>query len=239
MLSIAAQVKQTAFLALLSLLDFFPAAERIKRVIPEFLNMVESQPEYLVLLMAEHYGVLVTKLATLNHLGSDNAPAFLQSYAKLCSRDDIQIRQHCAYNFPAIVKAFGGSYVPLLMDDLLVKLCNDPVEKVRPHDDEVPRAYDQIHSLTTASRALVSAQVRHHVAAGIHEIVTLLGQQRAQRYVKPLFITLLKDDSSLVQGAAISRVPHIMNAMFGVAGDEDTKVRVLSQLGACCSPRAC
>lgn len=124
------QVKQTAFLALLSLLDFFPAAERIKRVIPEFLNMVETHPDYLLLSMAEQYGTLVTKLAALGHLGSDNAPVFLQSYAKLCSKDDVQIRQYCAYNFPAIVKAFGGSYVPLLMDDLLVKLCNDPVEKV-------------------------------------------------------------------------------------------------------------
>ncbi|GAB9462655.1 hypothetical protein Gpo141_00000143 [Globisporangium polare] len=127
------QVKQTAFLALLSLLDFFPAAERIKRVIPEFLNMVETHPDYLLLSMAEQYGTLVTKLAALGHLGSDNAPVFLQSYAKLCSKDDVQIRQYCAYNFPAIVKAFGGSYVPLLMDDLLVKLCNDPVEK-----DEAP-----------------------------------------------------------------------------------------------------
>lgn len=123
-------MKQAAFLALLSLLDFFPVAERIKRVIPEFLNLIEADPDYLMLSIAEQFGSIVTKLATLNHLGSDTAPAFLQSYAKLCAKDDAQIRQFCAYNFPAIVKAFGGSYVPLLMDDLLVKLCNDPVEKV-------------------------------------------------------------------------------------------------------------
>lgn len=123
-------MQQTAFLALLSLLDFFPAAERIKRVIPELLSMAESHPDYVLLLFAEQYGDLVTKLAALNHLGSDNAPVFLQSYAKLCAKDDIRLRQYCAYNFPATVKAFGGSYVPLLMDDLLVKLCNDPIEKV-------------------------------------------------------------------------------------------------------------
>uniref|UniRef100_K3WPS6 TOG domain-containing protein n=1 Tax=Globisporangium ultimum (strain ATCC 200006 / CBS 805.95 / DAOM BR144) TaxID=431595 RepID=K3WPS6_GLOUD len=191
------QVKQTAFLALLSLLDFFPAAERIKRVIPEFLNVVESHPDYLVRLLAEQYGDLATKLATLNHLGSDNAPAFLQGYAKLCIKDDIQLRQYCAYNFPAIVKAFGGSYMPLLMDDLLVKLSNDPAEKIR-----------------------------YHVAAGIHEVVLLLGQQRAQRYLKPLVITLLKDESASVQGMAISRAPQIMSSMFG-PGDDDAKATVL------------
>lgn len=51
----------------------------------------------------------------------------------------------------------------------------------------------------------------------------LLGQQRAQRYLKPLIITLLKDESPLVQGMVISRVPQIMNSMFG-AGDDDAKV---------------
>ncbi|TYZ62534.1 hypothetical protein PybrP1_012716 [[Pythium] brassicae (nom. inval.)] len=191
------QVKQAAFLALLSLLDFFSPAERIKRVIPEFLNLIEADPDYLMLSIAEQYGSIVTKLATLNHLGGDTAPAFLQSYAKLCAKEDAQIRQFCAYNFPAIVKAFGGTYVPLLMDDLLVKLCNDPVEKVR-----------------------------YHVAAGIHEIVLLLGQQRAQRYLKPLCITLLRDEAPLVQGMAIARVPQIMSSMFA-ASDEDAKASVL------------
>lgn len=124
------QVKQNAFLAILSLLDFFPAAERTKMIIPELLSIAESHPEYIVLSFAEQFGQLVIKLAALNHLGPDVAPAFLQSYAKLCVKDDVELRQQCAFNFPAVVKAFGTSYVPMLMDDLLMKLSSDPDEQV-------------------------------------------------------------------------------------------------------------
>lgn len=125
------QVKQSAFLAVLSLLDFFPAAERTKRILPELLCLAESQPEYIAELFAKHFGHLATKLALLSHLGPDTAPVLLQSYAKLCVKEDPLLRQCCAYNFPAVVKAFGAQYVPLLMDDLLVKLASDSDDHVR------------------------------------------------------------------------------------------------------------
>jgi hypothetical protein len=115
----------------LSLLDFFPATERTKRIIPELLCLAEFQPEYIAELFTEHFGHLATKLASLNHLGPDIAPVLLQSYAKLCVKEDTQLRQYCAYNFPAVVKAFGAQYVPLLMDDLFVKLASDADDHVR------------------------------------------------------------------------------------------------------------
>lgn len=64
----------------------------------------------------------------------------------------------------------------------------------------------------------------------------LLGQPRAQRYLKPLCLTLLKDETPLVQGMAIARVPQIMNSMFAPS-DDDAKVgtrfalRLLHQCG--------
>ncbi|KAL4125099.1 hypothetical protein PRIC2_008688 [Phytophthora ramorum] len=41
------QVKQTAFLTLLSLIDFFPARDRVKLIVPEFISMANSLPDYL------------------------------------------------------------------------------------------------------------------------------------------------------------------------------------------------
>ncbi|KAL4151942.1 hypothetical protein PRNP1_008878 [Phytophthora ramorum] len=123
------QVKQTAFLTLLSLIDFFPARDRVKLIVPEFISMANSLPDYLVPSLAEQYGMLVTKLATLNHLGNDTSQVFLQSYVKLCSHEELEIRQYCAYNFPAIVKAFGSTYASTLMDDLLAKMATDPSEE--------------------------------------------------------------------------------------------------------------
>ncbi|ETN11085.1 hypothetical protein PPTG_22648 [Phytophthora nicotianae INRA-310] len=187
------QVKQIAFLALLSLFDFFPARDRTKQIIPEFIGIAESLPDYLVPLLAEQYGQLVTKLATLNHVGNDTGQVFLQGYSKLCSHEEQEIRQYCAYNFPAIVKAFGSTYISTLMDDLLAKLASDPSE-----------------------------EVRHHIAAGIHEVALLLGQHRAMRYLKVLVLSLMNDESPVVQGMAISRVPQLLPAMINPS-DEDQK----------------
>ncbi|KAF4320461.1 hypothetical protein G195_006293, partial [Phytophthora kernoviae 00238/432] len=105
------QVKQTAFLALLSLFDFFPARDRVKLILPEFINMAESQPDYLV---------------------------------------------------------------------------------------------------------------RHYIAAGIHEVAALLGQQRALRYLKGLVLNLINDESPNVQGMAISRVPQLLSSMVN-PNDEEQK----------------
>jgi hypothetical protein len=66
--------------------------------------------------------------------------------------------------------------------------------------------------------------VRHHIAAGLHEVATLLGQARALRYLKPLLVTMMQDESPMVQGMAISRVPLIISSMF-CATEDDQKVR--------------
>ncbi|KAF4136939.1 hypothetical protein GN958_ATG13929 [Phytophthora infestans] len=194
------QVKQTAFLTLLSLFDFFPARDRTKQILPEFVGIAESLPDYLIPSLAEQYGQLVTKLATLNHLGNDTGQVLLQGYSKLCSHEELEIRQYCAYNFPALVKAFGSTYISTLMDDLLTKLASDPSE-----------------------------EVRHHIAAGIHEVATLLGQQRAMRYLKALVLNLMKDESPFVQGMAISRVPQLLAAMLNPS-DEDQKTAILDSI---------
>ncbi|DBA02891.1 TPA: hypothetical protein N0F65_005918 [Lagenidium giganteum] len=185
------QVKQTAFLALLSLFDFFPAVERTKRIVPELVTIVEAHPEYLVSCLAEQYGAMSVKLATLSHLTSDVAPTFLEGYSQLSARDDPQIRAFCAYNFPAMLQAFGPPFYSALLDDLLVKFCHDSTEKVRLH-----------------------------AAAGLHEVALLLGQQRSQRYVKPLFLMLIKDEATAVQGTAISRVPQVMELLLGAVDDD-------------------
>ncbi|RLN14450.1 hypothetical protein BBJ28_00002727 [Nothophytophthora sp. Chile5] len=122
-----------------------------KLIIPEFVNVAETHPHYLVHSLAEQYGDLVTKLAALNHLGADTSSVFLQSYARLCAHEDIALRQSCAYNFPAIVKAFGSTYVSMLMEDLLVKLATDPVEETAILDSIIKSITDY-HSILPASR---------------------------------------------------------------------------------------
>lgn len=194
------QVKQTAFLTLLSLVDFFSARDCSKLIIPELASIAESPPEYLVPYLAERFGQLVTKLATLNYLGDDSGQVFLQGFSKLCLHEDPETRQFCAYNFPAVVKVFGSAYASTLMDNLLVKLASDPNE-----------------------------EVRHHIAAGIHEVAVMVGQQRAMRYLKELVLSLLNDNSPVVQGMAISRIPLLLPAMIDPS-DEDQKTTILDSM---------
>ncbi|TMW68813.1 hypothetical protein Poli38472_006281 [Pythium oligandrum] len=195
------QVKQAAFLTLLSLLDFFPQSERIKRIIPQLQSIVETLPDYLLPLLAEQYGSMVNKLAELNSLGNDTAPSFFQGYSKLSTREDAELRQLCAYNFPAIVKAFGNNFISMLMDDILVKLSSDCVEKVR-----------------------------QHIAAGLHEVALLLGPQRGIRYLKSVLVTLLKDESCIVHGTILSRMPALMSSAFAIINDEDQKGVILDAM---------
>lgn len=192
------QVKQAAFLALLSLLDFFPASERIKHVVPELQNIAERLPDYLDATFSEQFGILVTKLAGLNHLGNDVATSLLHSYSKLSSHEEPVIRQFCAYNFPAVVKAFGNQYLSALMDDLLTKLSQDAMDCVRLH-----------------------------IAAGLHEVALLVGAQRALRYLKPAVLALLKDAAQPVHGMILSRMPVLMSSTFAVTDNEEQKTAVL------------
>ena len=52
----------------------------------------------------------------------------------------------------------------------------------------------------------------------------LLGQQRAMRYLKPLVLNLLNDESPVVQGTALSRALPLLEAMVSPS-NEDQKVR--------------
>jgi serine/threonine-protein phosphatase 4 regulatory subunit 4 len=187
------QVKQNAFLSLVSLLDFFPANERTKRIIPQILNIVESNPDYLIHTLAEKMGILVTKLSTLNHFTSDVASVFLKCLTELYANNEDKIRGFCAYNFPAFLKAFGNNFYTILVEDLLVK---------------------------------ISEKVRLHIAAGIHEVANLMGQVKALRYLKPLVLILIKDESVTIQGMILSRMPQLMLSLFGVA-DEEQKLSTL------------
>ncbi|CEG43147.1 Protein phosphatase 2A regulatory subunit A and related proteins [Plasmopara halstedii] len=170
------QVKQAAFMTLLSLVDFFSPRDCIKQIIPELICIAESIPAYLVPCLAERYGQLVTRL---------------------CYHEEFETRQFCAYNFPAIVKVFGSAYASMLMDDLLLRLASDS-----------------------------SDEVRQHIAAGMHEVAVLIGQQQAMRYLKESALNLINDNSPIVQGMAISKLPSLLSAMID-PGDEEQKTLIM------------
>lgn len=65
-----------------------------------------------------------------------------------------------------------------------------------------------------------------HLAAGIHEVAITAGCNYTTRYVKPIMLQLLTDDSSQVLGKSISRIPHLLSYFTINALSDDQKVRL-------------
>ncbi|KAL0587089.1 hypothetical protein ABG067_003429 [Albugo candida] len=202
------QVKKAAFSAFLSLLDFYSLQTRRNRIIPEITQFVADRPVYIIPLLAENYGILVTKLCSLGELSintiedschvTTTTSMLLDGFTQLIKHEDPPIRRYCAYNFPAIVKAFRLSYITTLLENIMSTLAKDP-----------------------------DAKVRMHLAAGIHEVAITAGCNYTTRYVKPIMLQLLTDDSSQVLGKSISRIPHLLSYFTINALSDDQKVDLI------------
>ncbi|OQS01993.1 hypothetical protein THRCLA_05589 [Thraustotheca clavata] len=191
------QVKIMAFRTLLSLYDYFPGKERETLIMPILLDTINQTPPYLIGPLASAFGRLVFKLFTLGDFTADISNAMLSAYNRLGRSDDADIRLACAYNFPAAVKSFGANQYSAQLDELLQAFTQDKMEIVR---------------ITTV--------------LGLHEVAHLLGQQRALRYIKNVSLTSLRDESAVVQGFMISRLPEVMH-YFCTSVDEDQKMAYL------------
>nr|CCA20917.1 conserved hypothetical protein [Albugo laibachii Nc14] len=199
------QVKKAAFSAFLSLLDYYSSQTRRDRIIPEITHFVVDQPIFIIPLLAEKYGILMTKLSSLGELSIDNTEngshiadttsMLLEGFTHLIKHEDPTIRRYCAYNFPAVVKAFRLSYLCILLENIMPALATDS-----------------------------DAKVRMHLAAGIHEVALIAGFNHSFRYVKPLMLQLLTDDSSQVLGKVISKTSHLLSYFTKNGLSDDHKV---------------
>ncbi|CAK4712315.1 hypothetical protein LEN26_013332 [Aphanomyces euteiches] len=194
------QVKIMAFRTLLSLYDYFPRKERQDSILPVLVDIVEDPPTYLISSLAETFGRLVFKIFSQGDFTPDYTTTFLNCFTRLSRTDDSDIRVHCAYNFPAVVKSFGVNQYSPHLDDLLQAFTQDKEE-----------------------------EVRMTIVAGLHEVAHLLGQQRALRYIKSISLNVFKDESAVVQGRIISHLPDLMQ-YFCASVDDDQKTAYLEAI---------
>ncbi|OQS00989.1 hypothetical protein ACHHYP_02046 [Achlya hypogyna] len=187
------QVKIVAFRTLLSLYDYYPKRERDALIFPVLVDLVAHTPPYLCGPLATGFGRLVYKLFTLNDLSAESSSTFLSTFNRLGRSPEADTRLACACNFPAVVLSFGANQYSAQLDDLLQALTQDKVESVR-----------------------IAA------VSGLHEVAHLLGQQRALRYIKALSLTTLRDESAVVQGYMIARLPDVMS-YFCASVDDDQR----------------
>ncbi|KDO24179.1 hypothetical protein SPRG_10607 [Saprolegnia parasitica CBS 223.65] len=191
------QVKIMAFRTLVSLYDFYPKKEREAQILPVLLDVIAYTPSYLIGPLASSFGRLVFKLFTLNDFCAESSSVLLAAFNRLGRHAENEVRLACAYNFPAVVLSFGANQYSAQLDELLQALTQDKVESVR-----------------------ITA------VAGLHEIAHLLGQQRALRYIKAMSLTTLRDESAVVQGYMIARLPDVM-PYFCTSVDDDQRMAYL------------
>ncbi len=184
-----------AFQTLLSVYDFFPKKERMATILPVLItDILTTTPPYLLPTLASSFGRLVFKMSSASDFTPENLPTFQACYQRMSRSDDAEIRLACAHNFPAVVMSFGANQYSASLDELLQAFTQDKEEGVRVK-----------------------------IAAGLHEVAHLLGQQRALRYIKSVSLQLLRDESAIVQSSMISKLPDIM-VYFCTGVDDEQKV---------------
>ena len=120
-------------------------------------------------------------LKVMPSASDDDVVVFVSFFKDLSSRSEVEPRLLCAYNFPAVLKAIGARRYALHLHGVLTSLVGDS-----------------------------NMHVRLSVAAGIHEVMIILGKERGLKYVKDLVVTLLSDEVDEVRVKAVSHINEIL-----------------------------
>eukprot|EP00163_Fabomonas_tropica_P030816 TRINITY_DN7123_c0_g1_i1.p1 TRINITY_DN7123_c0_g1~~TRINITY_DN7123_c0_g1_i1.p1 ORF type:complete len:769 (-),score=156.73 TRINITY_DN7123_c0_g1_i1:164-2470(-) len=156
-------VRQAAFEAVVSLLDFFDKEVRVEHIIPLFKGLCQNMSEDMISILAGCFGEFLFK--TVGDISDeDEAMIFYDAYKELGKSTNSEVRRLCAYNFPGVLKAIGARKFALHLYPTFLALSQDSW-----------------------------APVRLCIASGLHEVVIILGKERAVKYLKDPFIALLQD----------------------------------------------
>eukprot|EP00698_Gefionella_okellyi_P020814 TRINITY_DN6605_c0_g1_i1.p1 TRINITY_DN6605_c0_g1~~TRINITY_DN6605_c0_g1_i1.p1 ORF type:complete len:855 (+),score=161.77 TRINITY_DN6605_c0_g1_i1:112-2676(+) len=169
-------VRLAAFEALIDLLETFDPTTRKQEIIPLIKRYIRTTPDDMIKMVASLFGPLVYRIWP-DLDEEDDQPLFCEFYKNLAERPEAESRRLCAFNFPAVLKSMGARKYALHLHATFAALADDTF-----------------------------VGVRRTIAAGFHEVASILGKERGVKYLKEIFIRLLRDDSGEVQEALI---PHL------------------------------
>lgn len=197
------QVKEPAFMTLISMLDFVREPD-LAVLLPPFLDIVTNPNEHMVLKVAESFGVIFYKISLRQEFKAEEMSPFIDAYVKMVTEAEAEARQLCAFNFPAIIHACGANQYGTKLEKVYQQMVDD--------EDE---------------------QVRATIAAGLHEVARILGVQRVIRYLRQIFISLLTDESELVRTATVEHCDAIMSHFSEISDSGQKTLALESILTAC------
>lgn len=152
-------VRQAALETLTNMLSFFDEKYRADQIQQYYLNWVKSPPSDLYRILVERFGEIFYYLQIREE---DQIACFVNFFVSAAKDNSQEIREFCAFNFPAVVKCVGSKRYEKCLHNSMVACCEDP-----------------------------SVAVRKRIASGFHEIVRLLSEDGTAKLLKNLFFSLL------------------------------------------------
>jgi len=172
-------VSRAAFTALIDLVDFFDATYRRDQVYPILKHYISSPPEDVLSLLIEEFGRFLYKIRG-DVTTQDDIALFGGFFVSSAQKSDPNIRQLCAFNFPAVVASLPA---PFYLQSLHHTL------KTLSQDSHVP--------------------TRIAVASGLHELCSLLNE-KALVSIQECFLSLINDNDVRVQEKAFSKLDVLL-----------------------------
>ncbi|ORC84609.1 serine/threonine-protein phosphatase 4 regulatory subunit 4 [Trypanosoma theileri] len=163
-------VSRAAFSCLVDLVEFFGPAYRREHLYPIIKTFISNPPEEVVSLIVGEFGRFLWEIKGDIQTNED-VMLFANFYQNAALKGDDATRLRCAYNLPSVTASLPISVFPTYLAPCCEALATDPSEPVR-----------------------------RSIAAGLHELVSLLGDKAAVHLRKP-FLDLLGDSKKSVLNA--------------------------------------
>ncbi|KAI9090280.1 armadillo-type protein [Phlyctochytrium arcticum] len=142
-------VREAAIENIMQLLNFFDSDCRKEVIIPMWKKLCDERSPRLLVCLAQQLGVFLWECKA--QIPDSDMKFFVNFYLSLISKGDASTREMCAFNYPALVKVMST----------------------------LPQGFES-YKLDSAFEQLVNDQneiVRRKVAAGLHEVAQILGNQ--------------------------------------------------------------
>ncbi|RNF12471.1 serine/threonine-protein phosphatase 4 regulatory subunit 4 [Trypanosoma rangeli] len=163
-------VSRAAFSCLVDLVEFFGPAYRREHLYPIIKSFISHPPEEVVSLIVGEFGRFLWEIKA-DIQTSEDVTLFAGFYQNAALKGDDSTRYRCAYNLPSVTASLSISVFPVYLAPCCEALATDQSESVR-----------------------------RSIAAGLHELVPLLGD-KAALYLRKPFLRLLSDPKKSVLNA--------------------------------------
>ncbi|EPY25457.1 serine/threonine-protein phosphatase 4 regulatory subunit 4 [Angomonas deanei] len=173
-------VSRCAFSSLLDLVEFFGADYRKEKLFPIIKNFISDPPSEVISLLLVEFGRFLHEIKG-DITTEEDAELFADFYYTASMKSNEESRKHCSYNLPAVAASLPIEKFPSYIAPCLDSFATDP-------------------NLT----------VRRPVAAGLHELVPILGND-AYKYMESPVLSLIKDNDRQVRNLLFDNLVKIVD----------------------------